>query len=240
MNRQEPRRIISRRNRPAKDPLSREVIVSTALDILRQEGIAGLSLRKVAAALDTGAASLYVYVTNLSELHELMFEEVLGRVEVPTEGNWRKRLTALLTSYVLAMYNQSGIGQIAQMMVLPGPNALRLVETMLGLLLEGGITRQAAAWAVDLLNLYVISQAAESEVRHNDGGTFERTLERISRVSDEYPNVHALRKELVTGESARFDWAVEVFINGFLQTPAAPPAEEGRLQHYRKPTELLI
>src|SRR5689334_6270924 len=53
MNREETRQIISRRTRPAKAPLSREVIVSTALDILRREGIAGLSLRKVAAALDT-------------------------------------------------------------------------------------------------------------------------------------------------------------------------------------------
>ena len=45
----------STRDRPAKAPLSREVIVSTALHILDQDGLSGLSLRRVAAALDTGA-----------------------------------------------------------------------------------------------------------------------------------------------------------------------------------------
>jgi hypothetical protein len=52
------RNIISRRNRPAKSPLSRDLIVATVLRILERDGLSGISLRRVAAALDTGAASL--------------------------------------------------------------------------------------------------------------------------------------------------------------------------------------
>ena len=65
-------KIISRRNRPAKAPLSRDLIVSTALEILERDGLSGLSLRRIATALDTGAASLYVYLANLNELHALI------------------------------------------------------------------------------------------------------------------------------------------------------------------------
>src|SRR4051794_14333618 len=58
----------SRRERPAKPPLSREAIVAAALDIARTEGVEALSMRRVAQALDTGAASLYVYVADRREL----------------------------------------------------------------------------------------------------------------------------------------------------------------------------
>ena len=58
-------KIVSRRTRPAKAALSLERIVSTALEILEQEGLSGLSLRRAATALDTGPASLYVYLENL-------------------------------------------------------------------------------------------------------------------------------------------------------------------------------
>src|SRR3954453_9693604 len=57
----------SRRNRPAKPPLSRDAIVAAALEIARTEGVEALSMRPVAQALDTGPASPYVYVADGDE-----------------------------------------------------------------------------------------------------------------------------------------------------------------------------
>jgi AcrR family transcriptional regulator len=48
----------SRRERPAKPPLSRAWIVSTTLDIVRREGLSKATMRRVAGELDTGPASL--------------------------------------------------------------------------------------------------------------------------------------------------------------------------------------
>ncbi len=45
---------MSRRARPSQAPLSQEAIVSTALDLLSREGMAGLSLRTVVVALVAG------------------------------------------------------------------------------------------------------------------------------------------------------------------------------------------
>ncbi|GGA05815.1 hypothetical protein GCM10008018_59690 [Paenibacillus marchantiophytorum] len=75
------RTIVSRRSRPAKAPLSKEVIIKTALELLRKEGSSGLSMRKIAKVLDTGPSSLYVYVTNLQELNDYVLD--LGLEEVP-------------------------------------------------------------------------------------------------------------------------------------------------------------
>ena len=68
----------SRRDRPAKPALSREAIVDAALAIVREEGIDALTMRHLAQALDTGPASLYVYVANRDELWELLFDAALA------------------------------------------------------------------------------------------------------------------------------------------------------------------
>jgi len=49
-----------RRERPAKPPLSREWIVAETITIMRTEGLEKATMRRVAQALDTGPASLYV------------------------------------------------------------------------------------------------------------------------------------------------------------------------------------
>src|SRR5919201_5400621 len=57
------RRPRSTRDRPAKAPLSEEAIVDAALAILKAQGLEAVTMRRDAAALDTGPGSLYVYVS---------------------------------------------------------------------------------------------------------------------------------------------------------------------------------
>ena len=63
---------VSRRDRPAKPPLSRAGILDAAVAIVEKEGADKLTMRRLAAALDTGPASLYVYVKNTTELNALL------------------------------------------------------------------------------------------------------------------------------------------------------------------------
>src|ERR1700712_4148964 len=89
-----------RRARPAKAALSRELIVGTALELLKAEGYEATSMRRVAQALDTGPASLYVYVANREELLELMLDRAIATVPLPAPdpARWRDQLKALLTA----------------------------------------------------------------------------------------------------------------------------------------------
>ena len=50
------------------------------MGVLRKEGIDGVSMRRVATELSTGAASLYAHVANKDELVELLFDEVAAGV----------------------------------------------------------------------------------------------------------------------------------------------------------------
>src|SRR3954453_6073069 len=106
----------SRRNRPAKPPLSRDAIVAAALEIARTEGVDALSMRHVAQALDTGPASLYVYVANRAELHALLFDAAAGTVGVdPTDpARWREQLLDLVTRMTRMMSEEyPGIAKLS-------------------------------------------------------------------------------------------------------------------------------
>jgi AcrR family transcriptional regulator len=94
----------SRRERPAKPALTREGIVAAAVAVLRAEGLERTTMRRVAQELDTGAASLYVYVRNTAELYAAILDELLGGVDLSpaaAPGDWRGRLSQILTSYSL-------------------------------------------------------------------------------------------------------------------------------------------
>jgi AcrR family transcriptional regulator len=219
-----PREVIGRRNRPAKAPLDRDAIVEAALDLLAREGASGLSLRKVAQALDTGAASLYVYVEGLPELEALVLDRALGDVALPARrrGPFRQRLAAVLRSYLDVLYRRPGLAQLAMRTMAVGPHGLGIVEALLGLFEEAGLAKTTAAWAVDLVMLHATAIAAEQSNWRERGdvlGPVARAIEGVSK--ETYPHIHALRGELMSGTpSTRLPWAMDVLINGLLATPA--------------------
>lgn len=232
MHQRSPREIISRRSRPAKAPLSREVIVAAALDILEQDGLAALSLRRVATALDTGAASLYVYLANPGELHALMLDQALAAVqssEVPGLP-WREQLKTLLLSYLHVLYARPGLAQLALTTIAIGSNSLRIWERLLSLLTQGGVDDIKAAWGVDLIILYVTAIAAEQDIRRASGRGLERVQSALNAVSEgEFPLVYAMKEAILSGDGdARTEWALDIILHGVTSgiLPASRVPEE--------------
>ncbi|MFO0593006.1 MAG: TetR/AcrR family transcriptional regulator C-terminal domain-containing protein [Polyangiaceae bacterium] len=219
------REITSRRGGPVKQPLSRDLIVSTALDLLAKEGLSGMSLRKVAAALDTGPASLYVYVEDLDELRTLVLDRALADVKTAGEPgrDGRQRLSDLLMSYVQVLSRSPGLAHVAMSTIAAGPNALRILETLLALLEEAGADPATAAWAADLITLYATAIASELSQRTEDA--LKPVTRAIGGVSEErHPRIFAAREHLLSGDGLeRFRWAQEVLLAGILSTPRAAP-----------------
>jgi len=160
----------SRRERPAKPALSRAWIIAATIEIMRAEGLEKATMRRVAQALDTGPASLYVYVASTAELHAAVLDDLLGSLEPRpdgggtgggTGGGWQARLEELLGDYAAILFAYPGLARSALVMRPSGPNAIRLYEQILGLLIEGDIEPARAAWGVDLLMLFVTANAAE-------------------------------------------------------------------------------
>lgn len=223
MNQSKTRQIISRRSRPAKAPLSRDAIVSMALDLLDKDGLRGLSLRRVAAALDTGAASLYVYIANLDELYSLMLDQALGAVQPPAVPGrpWRERLKDYLLDYLRVISERSGLAQVALSTVATGVNSLKLWEVLLGLLKEGGVDDARLVAGVDMLLLHATTVAAEESNRRTVGEDVKQVQTALAHASsEEFPLVSELFREgnftPDNNDGDRFLWAIDVIVDGLL------------------------
>jgi AcrR family transcriptional regulator len=71
-------------------------VVAAAVRVADREGLAALSMRRVAAELGVGAMTLYTHVPGKGELVALMYDAVLAEVHPrPPAGDWRARLTAV-------------------------------------------------------------------------------------------------------------------------------------------------
>jgi AcrR family transcriptional regulator len=226
---------ISRRERPAKPALTREGIVATALAVMRAEGLGRVTMRRLAQQLDTGAASLYVYVRNTAELHALMLDELLAGLDlgpVTAEGDWRDRLVAVLWSYVRVLTEHPELAQSALVTRPSGPGYLNLVDGLLALL-DAEVPADRASWAVDLLLHFATSTAAEQGTRQRAIDAREdedRLAETIATTSAaKYPHIAALGLDLLSGPGPdRLTWGFNVLISGIRQTPRpAPPTASG-------------
>jgi AcrR family transcriptional regulator len=227
-----PARSRSTRDRPAKAPLSEEAVVDAALAVAKKEGLAAVTMRRVAAELDTGPASLYVYVRNRDELLRAMLDRVAAGIPLvePDPKRWREQLYDLLDAFRVALEEHPGLAT-----VLPGvphvtDRTMGSIENLLGLLVAGGIGPQDAAWACDILMLIVTATAGEADLRRDAGHPIDDDFVEQMRATfaavpaDRYPNVAAHASELVAGEGDdRFRFSIETFLDGLVARAGKGP-----------------
>lgn len=211
----------STRDRPAKAPLSVDAVVDAALEILQSEGLEAVSMRRVATALDTGPASLYVYVAGREGLLRALEDRITATIalEPPDPARWREQLHGLLARMHQTLVAHPGIASLTMADPFPTAAALQLLENLLGLLLAGGLDPQDAAWAADVFAAQVTYAAIEDNVRRID--THELAREISARFAalprERFPLITAHTAELVAGDSQqRFRFAVDVVIDGLL------------------------
>ncbi|WP_197679760.1 TetR/AcrR family transcriptional regulator [Microlunatus soli] len=228
----------SRRDRPAKPPLSRDWIIDSAVEIMRTEGLAKVTMRRVAQELDTGPASLYVYVANTAELHSAMLDRLLGDLRPSGSGPWTEQVEQLLIDYTVLLSGYPGLARAALMIRPSGEHALGLFDRLLGLLLDGDVAPDRAAWGADLLILLGTAEAAEHGARDTadpnpavDPSHGWAAVEAAVRAADpgRLPHLAAHADVALAGNGPdRLRWAFRAVLSGIAATATitTPPTQE--------------
>ncbi|MGC0363510.1 AcrR family transcriptional regulator [Rhodococcus sp. 27YEA15] len=219
----------SRRDRPAKPALTRDGIVSTAVNLLRAYGMQKVTMRRLALELDTGAASLYVYVKNTAELHAAVLDELLGEVDLGenTSGTWQEQLEHVLTSYTSVLFEYPSLAQAAMVARPSGPHYLQLIERLLALLDDGDVPVDRASWGVDLLLQHATATAAEHTTRDSTidaGDDWDALTDAVENADARvYPQIAAHAAHLLSGEPEhRLSWSFRMLVTGITNTPLTP------------------
>jgi AcrR family transcriptional regulator len=115
-----------RPNRGGKSGLSVDRIVSAAITIADADGLAALSMRRVAEHLGVGTMSLYTHVPGKGELIDVMLDTVIGEVDLPDElaGGWRARLESIARANWALYHRHPWLLQLATGRPPLGPNVI--------------------------------------------------------------------------------------------------------------------
>jgi AcrR family transcriptional regulator len=125
--------------RPAPRPgvgrpptLSREQITAAAVIVADVEGLAAVTMRRVAAELGTSAASLYRHVATRDDLIDLMVDRALGEFDpIPDTGDWRADVVAAHLGRLRWLRRRPWMVDGIQARPPIGPNSLRMIEQSL-------------------------------------------------------------------------------------------------------------
>lgn len=145
---------------PARGPrpgLSIDKIVDAAIELADAEGLAALSMRRVAQRLGVGTMSLYTYVPSKAELIDLMYDTACGSVEGDFEsGDWRARLSAIARATWDLYRHHPWMLQVMAMARPPlGPNAIAGYDRDLRAVDGIGLTDLEMDSVVSMVSVYV-------------------------------------------------------------------------------------
>lgn len=156
-------------------------IVDAAVELADADGLAAVSMRKVAERLGVGTMSLYRYVPGKGELLDLMFDRVVGgelERARPPEGDWRAQLEQAGREALETHLRHPWLLEIVSGNRPPlGPNVMDSYERLLAIMGRSGLPQGELHVAVDVFGTYVAG-AARTVVQ-------ERQMEAKTGVSDE-------------------------------------------------------
>jgi AcrR family transcriptional regulator len=141
------------RRRPS---LTREAVLRTAVELADRDGVASLTMRKLAEHLGVEAMSLYYHFPNKEAILDGMVDAVFGEIEQPpADSDWRTAMRRRAHSVREVLTRHSWAIGLMDSRANPGPRTLRHHDAVLGCLRGGGFTIAGAAHAFSLLDSYL-------------------------------------------------------------------------------------
>ncbi len=202
----------------------------------------GLSMRRVAEELGTGAASLYWHVHNKEELLQLLFERLSGEIALPDPdpARWQEQLKELGRQMRAVAHRHRDYARISLGRIPSGPTIVRFAEWLFELLTPLGLPDRDIAYLGDLMSLYVGAYAFEESLAPasptGEALPPEQIMEMfrdyvLSVPAETFPHVHRAVGHLFGGDAdERFEFGMDVIVQGIAAyaRPATGDADSRR------------
>lgn len=136
---------------PTRDVLQ---IAGAAIALADREGLAAVTMRSVATAIGTGAASLYRYVTTRDELVELMVDLANGEFELgaPDDRPWMDQMLDLATQARAIYRRHPWMLETLEITPALGPHGLAYLDHALAILRPIGADGRSKLEAVGVFS----------------------------------------------------------------------------------------
>jgi AcrR family transcriptional regulator len=214
--------VTARRQGPRKVALSREAILRAAVRLADEEGVDGLSMRKLAEEFGATAMALYRHVANKDDLLDGMVDLVFGEVETPRDVGWRGAMWQRAVSMREALRRHPWAVDLMEARQ-PGPANLRYHNAGLACLREdAGLPIRDAIDAYNLMDSYIYGFALQEKTLPGDIAA-EATARRDTLTSadpslaQQFPYLIEVVDELATSGydyTEQFERGLNVILDG--------------------------
>ncbi len=191
-----------RGTRGPKPRHDRAAIAMIAVRIADAEGLAAVTMRRVAGELGIAVMSLYNYVPAKDHLAQLMTDQLAGEYAypVPPAADPRAAIADLAGQARDIARRHPWLAGLMQRPMPPGPNGLRYLDYFLGLLagsaLDTGAKMEVIALISGFATMYGAMQAALPAEQAGPAGTVQQNAAQVqafaqAAASGRYPHLAA-------------------------------------------------
>ncbi|MGP4044977.1 TetR/AcrR family transcriptional regulator C-terminal domain-containing protein [Streptomyces sp. 2A115] len=204
----------------AAGKIDRARVADTALRLLNEVGLEGLTLRAIAKELDVKAPALYWHFKDkqalLDEMATEMYRRMVAGVPIAPDANWRERLLAANRGLRAALLSYRDGAKVFSGSRFTGTEHAAQMEENLRTFMDAGFTLQQAVRATTTAYLFTIGFVTEEQgVRPMPGERREGydMTERAELLS-EFPLSAAAGAEIFESYDEHFEEALWVLLTG--------------------------
>lgn len=146
------------RRRGPSEPLTKERIVTTALDLVDREGLGALSMRRLGKELGVDPMAIYYHVPNKSALYDGIMDVVLGglaEMEFEPGTSLEEFIVRTGRAYRDVLLRHRRALPLLTSRSLRTEHTLMLAELMIGRLVTEGLTLEQATAGLNSFSYYV-------------------------------------------------------------------------------------
>ena len=218
-----------------KEPLSRERVLRTAIELADREGIGALTMRRLAQELGIEAMSLYHYVRSKDDILAGMVDLVTTEIPLPDPaGDWKGaiRRTAIAEFEILAAHPWAA-STILSVKQASEPR-IRYMDWILGTLRQGGFSEDVTDLGYHALESHIMGftlwvVGMNLGTQEELATTARRFLETFPQ--EEYPylveHIHHHLKPRPAGEGS-FAFGLDLILDGLERIGSATGADARR------------
>jgi AcrR family transcriptional regulator len=190
--------------------LNRSAIVSMAIEIADEQGLAAVSLRGIATRLGVHVTSLYNHVPTKEAVFDEMIKELVVQAKLPTgELAWQDWVRQFAAAMRALVRKHPGAFEVLHYAPAQGERAGEAFETAFAAFRAGGFDAVSTYNAVKATSLAVLGAMLEDTARMRSGA---RRSDVSALPAERFPRVHEAAG--VADDADSYAYLIDVLVDG--------------------------
>ncbi len=197
-------------------------MLEAAVALADREGVDGLSMRRLSQSLGVVPMALYKHVANKDEMLDGMIDVIIAEIDPPTPGvDWQAAVRGRILSARRTLRRHRWAAQVIESRSTPTPTVLAYLDSMVGLLREGGFSTDLTHHALHAMGSRMLGFSQEL---YDDSASGELEPDMAAMLSVAYPYIYEIATTVLHDDASvvgggcddqfEFEFALDLLLDG--------------------------